>query len=65
LNGDRVEVTSGLSPRDAIVVTLVMLLGLLYALCNSWRQALIVMATLPFGAIGGVLFLLIPIFASF
>jgi cobalt-zinc-cadmium resistance protein CzcA len=42
-----------------IPITLVIILGLLYALFNSWRQALIVMAILPFGAIGGVFSLLV------
>lgn len=42
-----------------IPVTLLMILGLLYALFNTWREAVIVMAILPFGAIGGVLSLLL------
>jgi heavy metal efflux system protein len=42
-----------------IPVSLLIILGLLYALFNSWRDALIVLAALPFGAIGGVLALLI------
>jgi cobalt-zinc-cadmium resistance protein CzcA len=37
-----------------IPVTLLMIFGLLYALFNSWRDAVIVLACLPFGAIGGV-----------
>jgi heavy metal efflux system protein len=47
--------------RLAIVIpiTLLMILGLLYALFNAWREALIVMVTLPFGAIGGVLSLIL------
>lgn len=46
--------------RLAVVVpvSLVMILGLLYALFNSWRDALIVLTTVPFSAIGGVLALL-------
>ena len=42
-----------------IPVSLLIILGLLYTLFNSWRDALTVLATLPFGAIGGVLSLLI------
>lgn len=42
-----------------IPVTLLMILGLLYTLFNSWRGAFIVMGILPFGAIGGVLSLLL------
>ena len=43
--------------RLAVVVpvTLLMILFLLYTLFNSWRDALIVLAALPFGAVGGVL----------
>jgi cobalt-zinc-cadmium resistance protein CzcA len=43
--------------RLAVIVpiSLVIILGLLYALFNSVRAALIVVAVLPFGAIGGVL----------
>jgi cobalt-zinc-cadmium resistance protein CzcA len=41
-----------------IPISLVVILGLLYTLFNSWRDALIVLAVLPFGAIGGVLSLL-------
>lgn len=42
-----------------IPITLLMIMGLLYMLFNAWREALVVMATLPFGAIGGVLSLLL------
>ncbi|HVH66597.1 MAG TPA: CusA/CzcA family heavy metal efflux RND transporter [Gemmatimonadales bacterium] len=42
-----------------IPVSLLIILGLLYTLFNSWRDALIVLGALPFGAIGGVLALLI------
>jgi cobalt-zinc-cadmium resistance protein CzcA len=42
-----------------IPVSLVVILGLLYTLFNSWRDALLVLAVLPFGAIGGVLSLFI------
>jgi cobalt-zinc-cadmium resistance protein CzcA len=42
-----------------IPVSLLIILGLLYALFNSWRDALIVIAVLPFGAVGGVLSLLV------
>ena len=42
-----------------IPVSLLIILGLLYTLFNSWRDALIVLAALPFGAIGGVLALLV------
>jgi heavy metal efflux system protein len=42
-----------------IPISLVIILGLLYTLFNSWRDALIVLATLPFGAVGGVLSLLV------
>ncbi|HEV2751915.1 MAG TPA: CusA/CzcA family heavy metal efflux RND transporter, partial [Gemmatimonadales bacterium] len=47
--------------RLAIVIpiSLLVILALLYTLFNSWRDALIVLAVLPFGAIGGVLSLLI------
>ena len=47
--------------RLAIIVpiSLLAIFALLYTLFNSWRQAMIVMATLPFGAIGGVLSLLL------
>ncbi len=47
--------------RLAVVVpvSLLVILALLYALFNSWRDALIVLAVVPFGAIGGVLALLI------
>ena len=47
--------------RLAVVVpvSLVIILALLYALFNSWRDALIVLATVPFSAIGGVLALLL------
>lgn len=43
--------------RLAIIVpvSLAIILGLLYALFNSSRAAFVVLATLPFGAIGGVL----------
>ncbi|HXY18664.1 MAG TPA: CusA/CzcA family heavy metal efflux RND transporter [Gemmatimonadales bacterium] len=41
-----------------IPISLLVILGLLYTLFNSWRDALIVLAVLPFGAIGGVLSLL-------
>jgi cobalt-zinc-cadmium resistance protein CzcA len=36
-----------------IPVTLLMILCLLYTLFNSWRDALIVLGALPFGAVGG------------
>jgi len=42
-----------------IPITLLMILGLLYVLFDAWREALIVMASLPFGATGGVLSLLL------
>ena len=42
-----------------IPISLVVILALLYALFNSWRDAGIVLAVLPFGAIGGVLSLLL------
>jgi len=42
-----------------IPVSLLVILGLLYTLFNSWRDALMVLAVLPFGAIGGVLSLLV------
>jgi len=42
-----------------IPVTLLIILGLLYTLFNSWRDAAIVLAVLPFAAIGGVLSLLL------
>jgi cobalt-zinc-cadmium resistance protein CzcA len=42
-----------------IPVSLLIILGLLYTLFNSWRDALIVIAVLPFGAVGGVLSLLL------
>jgi heavy metal efflux system protein len=42
-----------------IPVSLLVILALLYTLFNSWRDALIVLAALPFGAIGGVLSLLL------
>jgi cobalt-zinc-cadmium resistance protein CzcA len=42
-----------------IPVSLLIILGLLYTLFNSWRDALMVLAVLPFGAIGGVLSLLV------
>ncbi len=42
-----------------IPISLLIILGLLYTLFNSWRDALIVLATLPFGAIGGVVSLLV------
>ncbi|HYL20366.1 MAG TPA: CusA/CzcA family heavy metal efflux RND transporter [Gemmatimonadales bacterium] len=42
-----------------IPISLVIILGLLYTLFNSWRDALIVLAALPFGAVGGVLSLLV------
>ena len=47
--------------RLAIIVpiSLLMILALLYTLFNSWQDAAIVMATLPFGAVGGVLSLLL------
>jgi heavy metal efflux system protein len=47
--------------RLAIIVpiSLLMILAFLYTLFNSWRDALIVMVMLPFGAIGGVLSLLL------
>jgi heavy metal efflux system protein len=47
--------------RLAIVIpiTLLVIFGLLYTLFNSGRAALIVLAILPFGAIGGALALLI------
>jgi cobalt-zinc-cadmium resistance protein CzcA len=41
-----------------IPISLIMILALLYALFNSWRSASIVLGTLPFGAVGGVLSLL-------
>jgi heavy metal efflux system protein len=42
-----------------IPITLLMILALLYVLFDAWREALIVMAILPFGATGGVLSLLL------
>ncbi|HLZ45480.1 MAG TPA: CusA/CzcA family heavy metal efflux RND transporter [Gemmatimonadales bacterium] len=42
-----------------IPVSLLIILGLLYTLFNSWRDAVIVLAALPFGAIGGVFSLLL------
>jgi len=47
--------------RLAIVIpiSLLIILGLLYTLFNSWRDAVIVLAALPFGAVGGVLSLLV------
>jgi len=47
--------------RLAIVIpiSLLIIFGLLYTLFNSWRDALIVLATLPLGAVGGVISLLI------
>ena len=42
-----------------IPVSLLIILGLLYTLFNSWRDAVIVLAALPFGAIGGVFALLL------
>jgi cobalt-zinc-cadmium resistance protein CzcA len=42
-----------------VPLSLAIIVGLLYALFNSARAALIVIATLPFGAIGGVLALFI------
>jgi cobalt-zinc-cadmium resistance protein CzcA len=42
-----------------IPISLVVILALLYTLFNSWRDAVIVLAVLPFGAIGGVLSLLV------
>ena len=42
-----------------IPVSLLVILGLLYTLFNSWRDALMVLGVLPFGAIGGVLSLLV------
>jgi len=42
-----------------IPVSLLIILGLLYTLFASWRDALMVLAILPFGAIGGVLSLLL------
>jgi cobalt-zinc-cadmium resistance protein CzcA len=46
--------------RLAVVIplTLVAIFGLLYMLFDSVRAALIVLAVLPFGAVGGVLALL-------
>ncbi len=40
-----------------VPITLVIIFCLLYVLFDSWREALVVMVTLPFGAIGGVLVL--------
>jgi len=40
-------------------VSLLIILGLLYTLFTSWRDALMALAILPFGAIGGVLSLLL------
>jgi len=54
--------TSGASERRLAVVipvSLLIILGLLYTLFASWRDALMVLAILPFGAIGGVLSLLL------
>ncbi len=47
--------------RLAVVVpvSLLVILALLYTLFDSWRDALIVLATVPFGAIGGVVTLLL------
>ncbi len=47
--------------RLAIVIpiSLLIILGLLYTLFNSWRDAGVVLAALPFGAVGGVLSLLV------
>ena len=42
-----------------IPIRLVVILALLYTLFNSWRDAGVVLAVLPFGAIGGVLALLV------
>jgi cobalt-zinc-cadmium resistance protein CzcA len=42
-----------------IPISLVVIVGLLYTLFNSWRDALMVVAVLPFGAIGGVFSLLV------
>ena len=42
-----------------IPISLVVILALLYTLFNSWRDAVIVLAVLPFGAIGGVFSLLV------
>ena len=42
-----------------IPISLVVILALLYTLFNSWRDAGVVLAVLPFGAIGGVLALLV------
>src|SRR5262249_52490150 len=37
----------------------VIILGLLYTAFNSWADALVIMGVLPFGAIGGILMLLV------
>ena len=42
-----------------IPISLVVMLALLYTLFNSWCDAVIVLAVLPFGAIGGVVSLLV------
>ncbi len=42
-----------------VPVSLLLILALLYMLFNSWPDALIVLAVLPFGAIGGVASLLV------
>ena len=42
-----------------IPISLLIILGLLYTLFTSWRDALVVLGVLPFGAIGGVLSLLV------
>jgi hypothetical protein len=42
-----------------VPISLIMILGLLYMLFLSFRDALIVMAVIPFGMIGGVLSLLL------
>ncbi len=42
-----------------VPISLLMIFALLYMLFDSWRDALIVLAILPFGAIGGVLSLFI------
>jgi heavy metal efflux system protein len=42
-----------------IPMSLVIIVGLLYALFNSWRDALMVLGALPFGAVGGLLTLLV------
>jgi heavy metal efflux system protein len=47
--------------RLAVIIplSLLIILGLLYTLFQSWRDAVIVLAALPFGAIGGVFSLLL------